>query len=959
MESKKEEALRAKENAERLFLERNLVAAKRYALKAQSLCPGLDGVSQMVDTFNIYLASEARVNGEIDYYSILGLKPTADDGKVKKQYKKMAVLLHPDKNKCVGADGAFKLVSEAWTVLSDRAKRSAYDIRRKKQLPAHSNPTNSSSVHGNGVVHFDHSYAAPVPHHRLDTFWTVCTSCKVQYEYLRKYLNKKLSCKNCRGVFMAVETGLGPVNASYPFHTWSSMPTNGYASNGVNGVSYYPSNSVLYTGNGVHIGHGSEYPSNLAFQWSSSSKTSSGVVIHNGSSTVSADAAYNTNEKVNVKSKEKRKLSDRDENVMKTGSVQMASNPSTTYRNPLLTKAGKIDKRRRVDSVAVLKSLFEDTGSSVPCEVKLPNATGGATANHTLKPYISNEQHARRFLTAPLLDVRKILADKAKSDIQKKLEEMTSAVDAAAAAEKSVAQQSENVKSLELDTKSEPISINVPDPDFHDFDKDRTEQCFRAKQIWALYDEEDGMPRLYCMIRQVLSLDPFMMHITYLSSKSSTEFGSVNWVGAGFTKSCGRFKAMHSDTVDKVNIFSHVLSDEIKAGRGGCVRIYPKKGDIWAIYRNWSPDWDSSTPEDVRRQYDMVEVVADYTEERGVPISPLVKLEGYNTVYRRSADKNAICWVLKQEMFCFSHQVPSWPLEGDAYGLPDGCWDLDPAATPDDLLHSAKRPHATDEPKTNLVQGKLGLHYVNEQAAESSMPVSEPTSQEDRFHTKGNQYKDSFANAKTAIEELNPHPEVDQDQLQNTNEHAAAEPQANQDVKLHEIDFADEQVAVQKEKIHCSAGYGVAGAEPNPDLNQNIQLQYLDECDANVEPKLDLEVKQNNQLHLPNGQAAAEGLESYLQVKDIQGHYAAGNAVTEPNFNPVVKQNHYFYDSELTDQATRHYPPPEKQDECHGRNQHGAAVFRQDNFFPAVPPKPADEQPQLSEAEQIELLFRF
>ncbi|MCI68167.1 curved DNA-binding protein, partial [Trifolium medium] len=44
----------------------------------------------------------------------MGLKPSTNIEAVKKRYKKMAGLLHPDNNKCVGADGAFHLVSEAW-----------------------------------------------------------------------------------------------------------------------------------------------------------------------------------------------------------------------------------------------------------------------------------------------------------------------------------------------------------------------------------------------------------------------------------------------------------------------------------------------------------------------------------------------------------------------------------------------------------------------------------------------------------------------------------------------------------------------------------------------------------------------------------------------------------------------------------------------------------------------------
>ncbi|KAK2369073.1 hypothetical protein QL285_082227 [Trifolium repens] len=40
-------------------------------------------------------------------------------------------------------------------------------------------------------------------------------------------------------------------------------------------------------------------------------------------------------------------------------------------------------------------------------------------------------------------------------------------------------------------------------------------------------------------------------------------------------------------------------------------------------------------------------------------------------------------------MVRFSHQVPYWLLKGEESNLPDRCFDLDPAATPDELLHTA------------------------------------------------------------------------------------------------------------------------------------------------------------------------------------------------------------------------------------------------------------------------------
>lgn len=44
------------------------------------------------------------------YYEILDIKKTADDAEIKKSYRKLALLLHPDKNAVPGADEAFKCI---------------------------------------------------------------------------------------------------------------------------------------------------------------------------------------------------------------------------------------------------------------------------------------------------------------------------------------------------------------------------------------------------------------------------------------------------------------------------------------------------------------------------------------------------------------------------------------------------------------------------------------------------------------------------------------------------------------------------------------------------------------------------------------------------------------------------------------------------------------------------------
>ncbi|CAB4274497.1 unnamed protein product [Prunus armeniaca] len=699
MEFNIEEALIAKEIAEKRFAERDYAGAKHYALKAKSLYPGLEGISQMLATFDVYVASEARFYGEIDHYSILGLKPSANKDAVKKQYRKMAVLLHPDKNKSVGADGAFKLVSEAWTLLSDTTKRSFYDLQRNKQSTTTVNQPNLSSVHAGGVPGFNNCSNSSASHGRLDTFWTVCTSCKVQYEYLRKYVNKRLSCKNCRGIFIAVESGAAPANGSFPYPPpWSYVPSNGYGNHGFDGATYVPSNGTFFPGNGVsgfHSGHGYEYIPNMSFQWSSYPGTSTGVVGPHGSSGISPDAVYQANGNVNkagvkVKSRANGKRS------TTTAVANMNSNmPPRCNELPEFKNDG-LDKKRKVTVGANFRNGHDERVSKSASEAKLANGNG--TLGNDQKIPSSGELLARRCSVAPAFDAKKLLIEKARTEILKKLNEINLASEAAAAIKNTKGQvevrQSEVTRGHQLETKNaEPLSINVPDPDFHDFDKDRSEECFKPKQIWALYDEEDGMPRLYCLIREVVSVKPFKILITYLNSKTDSEFGSVNWLDCGFTKSCGNFRARNLDVVEQVNIFSHVLSRE-KAGRGGCVRIYPKRGDIWAMYRNWSRDWDRSTPDEVRHQYVMVEVLDDYSEELGVCVSPLVKLDGFKTVYQSNTDSSAVQLIPRREMLRFSHQVPSWLLKGEESNLPGKCWDLDPAATPDELLHASVEARA-------------------------------------------------------------------------------------------------------------------------------------------------------------------------------------------------------------------------------------------------------------------------
>ncbi|KAM0020165.1 putative DnaJ domain, Chaperone J-domain superfamily [Helianthus debilis subsp. tardiflorus] len=612
MECNRDEAKRAKEIAEIKFSSKDIMGAKKFALKAQTLYPDLDGISQMIATLDIYIAAENKTNDESDFYGILGVSPFADDDTVRKHYRKLALFLHPDKNKSIGADGAFKYISEAWSLLSDRTTRTAYDQRR--QITAQNGGTAPAGQ--NGFYNFTRSTTAgakatsstPKEHKpkTQKTFWTVCHGCKMQYEYLRMYLHQNLLCPNCHEPFLAMET-------APPF---TKVSTKGFKSQKVKNAS----------------NAGKHRSTSQSFQWAPFSKT--GTPASSSQAATMVQLAY---EKVKREREEAQAATKREEALK---------------RKKLSKRAFKYSSSRLFNSVK--KNPEEiDAGKGVSD-----------------------------------IDIQAQLVKKARNEIRRKLHEWksesgqkTGQTVVNSKEQKDEEIQNGFVNGKSMDNTIEPLVIDVPEPDFHNFDRERCETCFEEGQVWAAYDDDDGMPRHYAMIQKVNSVDPFKIKVRWLNFQTN-ELDSI----CGFTKpfGFGEFRTGKHETVSVTNYFSHKVN--FTQAENGLLQIYPRKGDVWALYRNWCPEWNGETPNEVKHKYEIVDV-DEYDEESGFTVTQLVKVAGFKTVFHRQINPKELRVIPESEIFRFSHQIPSHLLTGqESVNALKGCRELDPAATPDEFL---------------------------------------------------------------------------------------------------------------------------------------------------------------------------------------------------------------------------------------------------------------------------------
>ncbi|CDP05444.1 unnamed protein product [Coffea canephora] len=114
------------------------------------------------------------------------------------------------------------------------------------------------------------------------------------------------------------------------------------------------------------------------------------------------------------------------------------------------------------------------------------------------------------------------------------------------------------------------------------------------------------------------------------------------------------------------------------------VEIFPKVGEVWALYGKW--DAESSLSELQNCECHVVEII-DCTDECNPHVTSAFIISSFIILLLIMDYAPYAIIVCKNELAGFSHQIPAFQLTSKNGGSLAGCWQLDGASVPRKLVH--------------------------------------------------------------------------------------------------------------------------------------------------------------------------------------------------------------------------------------------------------------------------------
>ncbi|WMV09438.1 hypothetical protein MTR67_002823 [Solanum verrucosum] len=192
-----------------------------------------------------------------------------------------------------------------------------------------------------------------------------------------------------------------------------------------------------------------------------------------------------------------------------------------------------------------------------------------------------------------------------------------------------------------------PIPNQVPELEFYRFAVERSPEKFQIGQCWAIYSNEDALPRYYGLIKKIDLLPQFVLHVAWFYACPLPK-STIQWHDKTMPIGCGLFKFLNSklNKYTITNNFSHVVVAEPL--KKGVYKIFPKT-DVKFL------EW----------------------------------VKGFKSVYKARVEEEEADKAVKicvSEHLRFSHRIPAFRLTEERGGSLRGFWELDTAGLPLCLL---------------------------------------------------------------------------------------------------------------------------------------------------------------------------------------------------------------------------------------------------------------------------------
>jgi curved DNA-binding protein CbpA len=665
----KAKALQEKGEAEQKIMSSDYSGARDKLLRAQQLFSAIDGIGSMVAVCDILSAASNKFSGQgIDYYWVLQLPPSSNFSAVKDRYQRLLALLQPIKTKFPGTHMALKLVEDAFSILSNREKRSAYDLERAATMEDYASVNvkalyfqdSAATIFSEGigtlefklqnVRDFDQQHGGIICRQPLSKVSALAqkSHCQDFYnfendrkpehfkpgqiwaaQYKANLSNFRYAQVDCNSAGAVLLTWLKPIPVSVGEKRWCDA--------------------------GLPVACGSfELNPELNSEESSSMVPSYKCSWDHGG----------TDEEFEIYPRKGEiwalyKDWNLDEWVYNPGSVKGCKFQlvEIMHFSKYLGSDGAC--LERVDGFS---NIFER------------QTIGGNCVTFHIPPanlYIfSHNVPAYRFKGG---EIDKVVEGMFELDQLALPEIMIQEIDSPKAPKNWNAGSffSYNPLGGHPSLKSYPEE-QLLKPSWSSND-------FAIGQVWALYSGKDFLPRQYTRIDNLISES--QVCVTFLEALPTFDH-EIAWKKEKLPIVSGMFEVSGTCVNLEMSQFSCLVNSQKSNGQP-LYKIYPLKGEVWALYKNWKSNWKCSDYENYQCQ--VVQILSDLCEGDVITVARLTEVKGWLTFFhRQQVDGFDLTHVVsRKEMLSFSHQIPAFRVPGiGRYGIPESSWHLEPNALP-------------------------------------------------------------------------------------------------------------------------------------------------------------------------------------------------------------------------------------------------------------------------------------